>query len=57
MRGDRQYFRAAEIAALTGMSIRTIRRWIREETLPSARGSHRSKGGAYCTSRREPRSL
>ena len=27
--------RTAEIAALTGMSIRTIRRWIADETLPS----------------------
>jgi excisionase family DNA binding protein len=33
----RKYLRAAEIAALTGMSIRTIRRWIAEEILPSTK--------------------
>ena len=37
MTGDRQYLRAAEIAALTGMSLRTIRRWIADEILPSAK--------------------
>jgi excisionase family DNA binding protein len=37
MTGARKYLRAAEIAALTGMSIRTIRRWIREKTLPSTK--------------------
>lgn len=37
MTGDRQYLRAAEIAALTGMSLRTIRRWIAEEILPSTK--------------------
>ena len=35
------YVRAADIARLTGMSIRTVRRWIAEETLPS-----RKLGGA-----------
>ena len=37
MTGDREYFRAAEIAALTGMSLRTIRRWIRDDILPSTK--------------------
>jgi len=37
MTGDRQYLRAAEIAALTGMSIRTIRRWVRDGILPSTK--------------------
>ena len=37
MTSDRQYLRAAEIAALTGMSLRTIRRWIAEEILPSSK--------------------
>jgi excisionase family DNA binding protein len=32
-----EYIRAAEIAALTGMSLRTIRRWIAEEILPSTK--------------------
>ena len=35
MTDDRDYLRAAEIAALTGMSIRTVRRWINDEILPS----------------------
>jgi excisionase family DNA binding protein len=33
----RAYLRAAAIAALTGMSLRTIRRWIAEGILPSTR--------------------
>jgi excisionase family DNA binding protein len=37
MRHGREYLRAAEIASLTGMSLRTIRRWIREKTLPSTK--------------------
>ncbi len=37
MTGGKAYLRASEIAALTGMSIRTIRRWIREKTLPSTK--------------------
>jgi len=37
MTGGREYLRAAEIAALTGMSLRTIRRWIAEEILPSTK--------------------
>lgn len=50
MTGDREYLRAAEIAALIGMSLRTIRRWIAEEILPSTKLS-----GAFCTSRGAPR--
>ena len=37
MNAGKQYLRAAEIAALTGMSLRTIRRWIRDEVLASAK--------------------
>ena len=37
MTGSTEYLRAAEIAALTGMSIRTIRRWIRDKVLPSTK--------------------
>jgi excisionase family DNA binding protein len=33
----RKYLRAGQIAALTGMSLRTIRRWIRAEVLPSTK--------------------
>jgi excisionase family DNA binding protein len=35
MSTPKQYLRAPEIAALTGMSLRTIRRWIADEILPS----------------------
>ena len=35
MSGPREYLRVAEIAALTGMSLRTVRRWIADEILPS----------------------
>jgi excisionase family DNA binding protein len=41
MTRGRVYLRAAEIAALTGMSVRTIRRWIKDEVLSS-----RKIGGA-----------
>lgn len=37
MNARKQYLRAAEIAKLTGMSIRTIRRWIKDEVLPSTK--------------------
>lgn len=37
MSAARKYLRAAEIAALTGMSLRTIRRWIKDEVLPSSK--------------------
>ena len=37
MNDDQEYLRAAHIVALTGMSIRTIRRWIADETLPSTK--------------------
>jgi excisionase family DNA binding protein len=37
MNARKQYLRPAEIAELTGMSIRTIRRWIRDEVLPSTK--------------------
>jgi excisionase family DNA binding protein len=32
-----EYLRAADIVRLTGVSIRTVRRWIADETLPSSR--------------------
>ena len=33
----RRYLRAADIAALTGASIRTVRRWIANEVIPSVK--------------------
>lgn len=33
----RKYLRVAEITTLTGMSLRTVRRWIAEEILPSTK--------------------
>ena len=35
MSGRSEYLRAADIAALTGTSLRTVRRWIAGEVLPS----------------------
>ena len=35
MNGPSEYLRAADIAALTGASLRTVRRWIADEVLPS----------------------
>jgi excisionase family DNA binding protein len=35
MIAGKDYLRAADIAELTGMSVRTIRRWIADEILPS----------------------
>jgi excisionase family DNA binding protein len=32
-----EYLRAADIARLTGTSIRTIRRWVADEVVPSAK--------------------
>jgi excisionase family DNA binding protein len=32
-----EYLRARDIARLTGMSMRTVRRWIANETLPSGK--------------------
>ena len=32
-----EYLRACDIACLTGTSVRTVRRWIAEEILPSVR--------------------
>ena len=37
MTGGTQYLRAADVVRLTGMSIRTIRRWIANGTLPSTK--------------------
>ena len=37
MSTGKKYLRAPEIAALTGMSERTIRRWLADEILPSTK--------------------
>lgn len=37
MSADRKYLRAADIATITGMSLRTVRRWIADGTLPSSK--------------------
>jgi excisionase family DNA binding protein len=37
MTGGTEYLSAAEIAELTGMSLRTVRRWINKEVLPSTK--------------------
>ena len=37
MTGGTEYLRAADIARLTGMSIRTVRRWIADEIIPSTK--------------------
>jgi excisionase family DNA binding protein len=42
----KQYLRAPDIAQLTGMSVRTVRRWIANEILPSTKF-----GGARLVSR------
>jgi excisionase family DNA binding protein len=37
MRIGKQYLRATDIAELTGASVRTVRRWIADEVLPSVK--------------------
>jgi excisionase family DNA binding protein len=37
MSGDREYLRAADVARLTGVSIRTARRWIADAIIPSTK--------------------
>jgi len=37
MTGGTEYLRAADIVRLTGVSIRTVRRWIADETIPSTK--------------------
>ncbi|MGO9432385.1 helix-turn-helix domain-containing protein [Rhodoblastus sp.] len=37
MKTPREYLRAHEIARLSGVSVRTVRRWIAAETLPSTK--------------------
>jgi excisionase family DNA binding protein len=37
MKPGSKYLRASEIVALTGMSIRTVRRWIADKTIPSTK--------------------
>jgi excisionase family DNA binding protein len=34
---DTEYLRAAEIVALTGLSLRTVRRWIADRIIPSVK--------------------
>ena len=48
MTGESEYLRARDIARLTGVSIRTARRWIADEVLPSGK-----IGGARLVARRE----
>jgi excisionase family DNA binding protein len=42
------FLRAGDIARLTGVSLRTVRRWIADEVLPSAK-----VGGARLVSRKQ----
>jgi excisionase family DNA binding protein len=37
MNGPPEYLRAPDIVRLTGMSLRTVRRWIADGTLPSTK--------------------
>jgi excisionase family DNA binding protein len=37
MSAGKQYLRAVDIAALTGASVRTVRRWIADEIIPSTK--------------------
>jgi excisionase family DNA binding protein len=37
MTDEPEYLRAADIAWLTGMSLRTVRRWIADELIPSTK--------------------
>ena len=37
MTGVTEYLRASDIARLTGVSIRTVRRWIADEMIPSTK--------------------
>ena len=37
MAASREYLRAGEIARLTGVSLRTVRRWIADKKLPSVK--------------------
>ena len=34
---QRKYLRASDIVAVTGMSLRTVRRWLADEILPSTK--------------------
>ena len=52
MTGGTEYLRAADIARLTGMSIRTVRRWIDDEIIPSTK-----LGGARLVARADLQSL
>ena len=37
MTGGTEYLRAADIVRLTGMSLRTVRRWIDDKIIPSTK--------------------
>jgi excisionase family DNA binding protein len=52
MSADKEYFRAADIAQLTGMSPRTVRRWIAAKILPSTK-----LGGARLVARADLHAL
>jgi excisionase family DNA binding protein len=45
---DSKYLRAADIVRLTGISIRTVRRWIADEIIPSCK-----LGGARLVARED----
>jgi excisionase family DNA binding protein len=47
-----EYMRAADIAELTGVSLRTVRRWIAEEIIPSTK-----LGGARLVAKAELKRL
>ena len=37
MTDGKEYLRAGDIARLTGMTVRTVRRWIADKTIPSVK--------------------
>jgi excisionase family DNA binding protein len=48
MSDGRDFLRAGEIARLTGISLRTVRRWIRDKIVPSVK-----LGGARLVARKD----
>ena len=52
MTGGSDYLRAADIARLLGVAVRTVRRWIAEEIIPSTK-----LGGARLVARADLESL
>jgi len=45
MTSGTEYLRAADIVRITGMSLRTVRRWIANEIIPSNQARRREAGG------------